>query len=309
MNLEAIKLSQLRALVAVAKAGNFSEAALNLEISQSAVSHAIATLEDELGVVLLSRGRHGATLTPIGEQIVSHAREIMGLVEGIGKAANLAKGLESGEVRVVSFRSAGTHLLPIVIAQFRQRFPGISVSLLEFRGDDKVEQWLREGRAEIGIICLPPSDGFQTWELAHDEYVVLLPPDVKVPGNRLTWEFLESYPLILPPQTDYCYTLIRGHLTTVGRTVKPTFEIMEDSTIVSMVMQGLGATIMARLAAEPLPPEIQVYRLPVPLERTIRAAIVEEALYSPAVYAFLETLKQISADLFSSKFYANRRSA
>jgi hypothetical protein len=63
-----IKLSQLRALVAVAECGNFSEAALHLEVSQSAVSHAIATLEDELGVVLFTRGRHGATLTPIGER-------------------------------------------------------------------------------------------------------------------------------------------------------------------------------------------------------------------------------------------------
>jgi DNA-binding transcriptional LysR family regulator len=90
MNLEAIKLSQLRSLVTVAKHGNFSEAALHLQVSQSAVSHAIASLEEELGVVLLSRGRHGATLTPIGEQIVCHAQEILGLVEVIGKEAQLS---------------------------------------------------------------------------------------------------------------------------------------------------------------------------------------------------------------------------
>jgi DNA-binding transcriptional ArsR family regulator len=59
-----LKISQLRALVAVANHGNFSEAALHLELSQSAVSHAIASLEEELGVMLLSRGRHGAHLTP-----------------------------------------------------------------------------------------------------------------------------------------------------------------------------------------------------------------------------------------------------
>jgi hypothetical protein len=58
------KLSQIRALVAVAEFGSFGEAALQLGLTQPTVSHAIATLEDELGVILLARGRHGAQLTP-----------------------------------------------------------------------------------------------------------------------------------------------------------------------------------------------------------------------------------------------------
>ncbi len=61
-----VKLSQLKIVVAVAEQKNFGEAALDLGISQSAVSHAIAALEDSLGVILFSRGRHGATLTPVG---------------------------------------------------------------------------------------------------------------------------------------------------------------------------------------------------------------------------------------------------
>jgi DNA-binding transcriptional LysR family regulator len=308
MNLEAIKLSQLRALLAIAKHGNFSEAALHLEISQSAVSHSIATLENELGVVLLSRGRHGATLTPIGEQIVSHAQEILNLIEVMGKEARLSNGLQTGQVRVVSFRSAATHLLPIVIAQFRKRFPGINVTLSEHRGDDQVEQCLREGRADIGLICLPPPNDFQTWELMRDEYVVLLPPDAELPGNQLTWEHLATYPLIMPNHTDYCSILIRGHLKQMKQPLKAAYEIQEDSTIVNMVMQGLGATIIARLAAEPLPPNIQIYSLPHPLKRVIRAAIVAEALYPPAVYAFLDTLKQVSSQFLVPQSHSVDRS-
>ncbi|NJO42318.1 MAG: LysR family transcriptional regulator [Cyanobacteria bacterium RU_5_0] len=294
MNLEAIKLSQLRCLVAVAKSGNFSEAALNLSVSQSAVSHAIASLEDELGVVLLSRGRHGATLTPIGEQVVCHAQEVLRLIEVIGKEASLSKGLEGGQVRISSVRSAATHLLPEVIAKFRQRYPGISVTIMEHRGDDRIEQALREGRADVGIICLPPSPDLQTWDLLRDEYIALLPPDAKVPNNQLTWDHLATYPLIMPPHSDYCAVLVRVHLTGLQQPVNAAYEIREDSTIVSMVMQGLGATIIARLAAEPLPPDVQIYRLPVPLERVIRAAVFAEALHPPAVYAFLDTLKEVS---------------
>ncbi|PSB55406.1 LysR family transcriptional regulator, partial [filamentous cyanobacterium CCP1] len=61
-----MNLSQLRAIVAVAEVGNFSEAALLLRLTQSTVSHSIASLEEELGVPLFVRGRHGATLTPAG---------------------------------------------------------------------------------------------------------------------------------------------------------------------------------------------------------------------------------------------------
>jgi DNA-binding transcriptional LysR family regulator len=293
MNLESIKLSQLRSLVAVAKHSNFSEAALSLQVSQSAVSHAIASLEEELGVVLLSRGRHGAILTPVGERIVSQAQHILTLIEGIGKEANLAKGLQGGQVRIASFRSAATHVLPGVIAQFRSAFPGISIALSECRGDDGVEQALRDGRVDIGFTCLPPPAEFETWEVLWDEYIVLLPPNAEVPGDRLTWEQLNAYPLITPPSSDYCSILIRQYFAQQKQVLQTAYEIQEDSTIVSMVMKGLGATIIARLAAEPLPPEVKIYELPVPLKRLIRVAILKDALHPPAVYAFLDILKQM----------------
>jgi DNA-binding transcriptional LysR family regulator len=72
-----------------------------------------------------------------------------------------------------------------------------------------------------------------------------------------------------------------------------TYEVREDSTMVGMVAQGLGAAIIPRLAAEPIPPEVQVYSLPVPLERAIGVAVVANALQTPAVFAFLDTLRDV----------------
>lgn len=151
INSSRIKLSQLRALVAVVEYSNFSEAALHLELSQSAVSHAIATLEEELGVLLLSRGRHGAHLTPVGERVTNHARSVLQLLEAMVKEANLEKGLHGGSVRLASFRSVATHLLPAMIAQFRSHFPKIAVTIIEHFDYVGVEQALREGRADIGF--------------------------------------------------------------------------------------------------------------------------------------------------------------
>jgi DNA-binding transcriptional LysR family regulator len=287
-----IKLSQLRALVAVAECENFTEAALQLNVSQSAISHAIASLEEEVGVVLVSRGRHGATLTPVGEAILVDAQNIMRSIEEIGHKADTAKGLEGGQVRVASFRSVSTHILPAVIAKFRQTFPAIAISLTEHQNLDIVEQQLRHGLADIGFTYLPTSEEFETWELFRDDYVVLLPPSAAHVGDPITWEELKQYPLIVTPGEDGCRMLLRREFSKCNQTLNVAFEVREDSTIVSMVGQGLGAAIIARLAAEPLPTHIPVRRPPIPLERVIGIATLREALHTPAVYAFLDALKR-----------------
>jgi DNA-binding transcriptional LysR family regulator len=296
-NRDGIKLSQLRALVAVAKHGNFSEAALQLDISQSAVSHAIASLEGELGVVLLSRGRQGARLTPVGERITAHATEMLQLLDCISKEANLAKGLNGGEVRIACFRSVATHVLPEIIAEFRRIYPAIAVTIQEYRGDEGgyevAEQSVRTGRSDIGFTCLSPGAEFESLEVMSDEYYVLFPPTYDVPPGPLTWEQILEYPLILPPDDDACAHLIHTHFAKFTKAIVPTYRIREDSTIIGMVMKGLGITIMAQLAAEPLPSAIQVRPLPVALERKIYTIIRSNALHSPAVFAFLDLLKRM----------------
>lgn len=285
-----LKISQLRILVEVANYRNFSEAALHLEISQSAVSHAIATLEAELGVILFNRGRNGADLTPVGEQLVLPAKEILNLLQKMATEANRAKGLKGGNVRLVAFRSAATHILPALIAQFRRQFPLIKVSVTDIEEHFEIENILRSGQADIGIVDLPCSQEFETWEIYRDEYVVLLPRSLKLNQTRLTWEQLATYPLIISVNNS-CSLKIRQYLQRSLKPVNIAYEMKQDSAMTSMAMQGLGAAILPQLATEPLPKQLKVYSLPIPLERIIEAAIVKNALHTPAVYAFLDVLK------------------
>lgn len=288
-----LKISQLRALVAIAETGTFSDAALQLDLSQSAVSHAIATLEEELGVVLLSRGRQGAVLTPLGEDVTAEARNMMQSLEKIGQLAQQARGLQQGRVRIAGFRSVATHILPEVIQQFRSYYPGVQVKIEEFHHFRQVEREVRQGRADIGFTYLPTTTEFETWELLRDRYVLLLPPNAEQPTGPYDWETLAHQSLILAPQGDGCRDLIGRYFAAADYEVEPVYEVREDSTILSMVQQGLGATIMARLAAEPIPPKLRVAELPVPMERIIGVIQLADALQPPPVYAFMETLKQV----------------
>jgi DNA-binding transcriptional LysR family regulator len=285
-----IKLSQLLALVTVAEHRNFSEAALRLEISQSAVSHAIASLEEELGVVLFYRGRHGAHLTPVGERINVHARQALGLVNAIEKEADLEKGLEGGIVRIACFRSVATHILPTAIAKFHTLFPDITITITENEGFLSIEESLQTGYADIGFTYLPTSKEFETWEILRDDYILLLPPTSNLNTQQISWKQLAQFPLIIS-SLNPCYDYIMPYLNQADYPMKIAYQIREDSTIVSMVGQGLGAAIMPRLAAEPLPPGIKECNLPVPLQRIIGVGILANALHAPAVYAFLDALR------------------
>lgn len=290
-----LKISQLRTLVAVAEYQNFSEAALHLELSQSAVSHAIATLEAQLGVILFHRGRNGADLTHVGKQLVVPAKQILNLLEKIAIEANRAKGLSGGNVRLVAFRSAATHILSPLIAQFCSKFPSIEVSVSEVDEDIEIENLLRLGKADIGLIHLPTAaEDLETWEIQRDEYVVLLPRNQNLSQSKLSWQQLAAYPLIIS-SIGSCSTRIRQHLQQSPEPLSIAYEMREDSTMISLAIQGLGAAIIPLLAATPVPPELQVYSLPTPLERIIKTAIIKDALHTPAVFAFLDTLKNYDA--------------
>ena len=284
-----LKISQLRALVAVADCQNFSAAALELDLSQSTVSHAIAQLEEELGVQLVKRGRQGARVTPVGDRVVTQARQILHLLEGIAREANRDKGLDGGLVRIAAFRSAATHLLPIAIARLHLHCPNIQVDIGEYGETYEIEQALKQREADIGVAECFTGEGFSTWEIVEDEYIALLPPRSKE-KTQLTWQQLASYPLILSRHSS-CSARIRKCLQQSEVPIEIAYEIQEDSTAIAMVMRGLGATVLPRMAAEPIPAGVKVCQLPCHLSRTLGASILENALHPPAVFAFLDALR------------------
>ena len=120
--------------------------------------------------------------------------------------------------------------------------------------------------------------------------MVLLPPSRTLAPLQLTWDDLSQYSFILYNYAE-CTSVVRQHWQAWGQTLKVAYEIKEDSTIVSMVSQGLGAAVLPKLAALPIPEGIQVRSLPVPLERQIGAAVLTNVWHSPAVFTFLDLLK------------------
>ena len=289
-----MKLSQIVSFVAVAKYKKFSQAAVELDLTQPTVSHAIATLENDLGVQLLLRGKKGIELTPAGESVLAHCQQILNSIEEIHREASRYKSLENGKIKISAFRGASAQLLPKIRACFKTKRPQIEIQIVEEKDCPQVEQMVYEGRADLGFTILPTVKELDTIEVLRDEYVVLLPPNLKPldKTKKISWTQLISLPIISYPNQNSCYKQIEAYFKAAGYQFQPAEQVRESDTIVSLVATGLGAAILPQLSVFHTPKGVSVCQLPQSLQRIVVAATPKDTDLSHAVWAFIDFLKQ-----------------
>lgn len=286
---EKIKLSQLRALEATAATGSFSEAALQLNVSQSTISHSIAALEDALGVMLIHRGRQRASLTPVGDRIFSQTQQVLDLIGQMGKEASRARGIDGGLVRIAAYRSMASEVLPEAIAILHQRHPSVQVTITEYETIRDLTDSLSDGKADFAIAELLKGEEYETFLIMEDPFIALVPAGDY--PNPLTWDTLRSEPLITS-SSDCCRTILT-FLKQANPPIEVAYLISSDSTAVSMTRQGLGITILPKLAAQPIPPEVGVAQLPFSMSRPLGISWHKSALLTPATFALLDVFKDL----------------
>ena len=245
-----MKLQQLKTFLAIIDTKSFSEAAASLGVAQASVSYAVAELEKELGVKLLARNHAGATPTDIGERVAVHARQMLSLEATIEQEAQLILGELKGQLRIASFRSAAAHIMPPVVARLRSEHPALSLSITKVENLlGSIKTILNEAKTDVAFMQLVDAHDFIFWELMRDPYIVLTPETSFPDRNCLNLQDLENEALILYDANDKCGFPIRQLLRDRAPDLKATYEVKQDSTILSMVAQGLGTSIMPTLAS------------------------------------------------------------
>ncbi|WP_042883512.1 LysR family transcriptional regulator [Cupriavidus necator] len=160
-----MKLHQLRVLLAVAEHGSIHEAARALHISQPALSKAIAELERELGVTLLSRSVRGVSLTAYGLALVKRASVVEQELRHALEDIESIRGHAEAELNIGFTAVASSGPLPAAMAAFRQRFPNVTLRAFELR-PQQIQEGLREGRLDLGLISTNSGPGSASlqWE-------------------------------------------------------------------------------------------------------------------------------------------------
>ncbi|MFD8191436.1 LysR family transcriptional regulator [Streptomyces wuyuanensis] len=294
-----IEARHLRVLRAVAATGSFSAAARELGCTQPAVSQQMKALEASAGTPLLVRAGREMRLTQAGEALVRHAAGILaGLTAAEEEVAAIA-GLRAGRVRLVSFSSGSSTLVPTALAALRAAHPGTRVSLVEAE-PPRSEEMLREGDCDVALAFRYGTGGTEWADLVvrpllSDRLVGLVPE-----GHRLADAGSVSIAdLADEPWIAGC-PRCRRQLVAVceesGFTPRIDFATDDYPAVVGLVGAGLGVAVLPELALESvLPKGARTVAVEPSVHREIVALTLPDLAQVPAVAATLDRLALAAA--------------
>jgi LysR family hydrogen peroxide-inducible transcriptional activator len=246
-------LTELKYIVAVARAKHFGHAAESCFVAQPTLSVAIKKLEDELGVTLFERGGSEVSVTPVGAQIVAQAERVLEQTAAIKELAKQNKDPLAGPLRLGVIYTIGPYLLPPLVKNLIDKVPQMPLVLQE-NFTVKLLELLRQGELDAAIMALPLPDHGMLMQTLYDEPFVVATPRAhpwsrrrEIPADDLKAEtmlLLGSGHCFRDQVLEVCPEMAR--FSSPGNGMQRTFEGSSLETIRHMVASGIGLTVLPR---------------------------------------------------------------
>lgn len=278
-----MSLNAYGVFVAIAERGSFAAAAHQLNLSPSAVSHALASFEQELGFTLFVRNRSGVRLTVGGEALLPSVREVLQCNDKLRQQASKLLGLESGTVRIAAFASISVAWLPNIIRSFAKLYPKIDVTI-EQGGYDDVAERIFKSQSDLGFIILPAPPGLDVTPLYADPLMCIAPLGFAPKGQAyITAPELADHNVVLQGGDVGKETqqLLSKHKISVRSSARA----IDDAAIIGIVESGLGISVMPELALLKNTSEVQVFPFYPPESRVIVLVSPSQDSLAPAAKA------------------------
>ena len=296
-----MNIQKYMAFVKTAEYGSFTKASEILQYSQSGISRMIHDLEEEWNVVLLERGRAGVRLTSDGVRLLERAKSICDEYEKLRQEVEELNGLESGLIRIGTFSSVATHLLPELIEGFQKKYPNIEYEFLI--GDyTEIENWIAIGRIDCGFLRLPTCPEYETIFIKEDPFRAVLAKEKDKTSSLLAGEnhnvhendcfqikSLEGQKFLLLEKEENTEISDILKLYNVHPDVRVT--TWDDYAIMSMVERKIGTAILPDLILKRIPYDVEVRPLDVPACRKIGLAYKSKETCSAVMRRFLEYIR------------------
>lgn len=288
-----MEMQQLRYVVAVSRAGNFSRAAEQCHVAQPSLSQQIQKLEDELGERLFHRLRREVKLTAHGEVFLRRAVRILEEADAAKREAAEARNLLRGTLTIGVLPTIAPYLLPGVMAQFTERFPGVQMVVQE----DTTERLLKLAHGyeiDIALASQPiQDDRLEIKELFSEALLLALPPGHPLTRKRaVTAADLDGEQLMVMKAGHCLGDQVLGFCDRQDVRSRISFRSSQLETIQALVASGLGISLIPAMAArggrENLP-EYRPFRSPAP-ERKIVAVWPRQRPPSRAAAEFLKMI-------------------
>ncbi len=282
-----MSVTKYQVFLTVAACGGFTRAAEELHFTQSGVSHTVAALESELGVPLFVRNRGGVTLTADGRTLLPYIQALWDDANRLEQKAADLQGLETGLVRVATFNSVSVQWLPYMLKSFREKYPHIDFELLPCVENNQLETAVLTGQADCCFLSLPSASPLDSWLLHRDQWKVIVPYGHPMAGrDPFPAENLATEPFILlQEKSDHEVAAVFDRLG-----IRPNIQyiLRDDLSILAMVSNGLGISIMPELMLEHCPYPLVACSLPEPFYRNIGLAVKDKNTLSLSTRRFME---------------------
>ena len=242
-------LKQLRYLVALSEHEHFSRAAEACSVTQSTLSAGIKELETLLGASLAERTKRSVRLTPLGRDIAERSIVLLREAEDIVELAAAGRAPLTGDLHLGVIPTIGPFLLPKVLPAIRRRYPKLRLFLREEQTADLLTR-LADGRLDAVLMAFPyPTEGVRVRMLLDDRFRLACVPGHRLAGrNSVSDADIVGEPLMLLEE-GHC---LRGHALDAchmdERGMGREFEATSLATLVPMVAEGLGITLLPELA-------------------------------------------------------------
>lgn len=244
-----ITLKQLKYFERVARTRHFGNAAEQCAVTQPALSMQVQELEKTLGVQLIERSRSSVMLTEAGREIAGRATRILAETRDIVDFARNQGNILSGPLHLGVIPSVAPYVLPALLPLIRDQFPDLDLHLRETQTHNLVSELL-DGTLDLLLLALPiKNPEIETFKLFNDRFLLALPKSRSTPNRlRATPDLLQQDRLLLLEE-GHCLRDQALSFCSLRRVDNiDTFGASNLSTIVQMVANGLGMTLLPELS-------------------------------------------------------------
>lgn len=264
----------------VADIGSFHKAADILGLTPSAISHAIASMEAELGFSVLTRSKNGVTLTNYGEHLLPYVNAVLNSDESLRQFIAETNGLKSGKVKIGVFSSVCTNWLPDIMSSFEAKYPEVEIEV--FQGSyDEVAFWIKNGVVDLGFLSVSSAKDIPIEPLYNDPLVCVLPKGTKTEGEYMEVDDMRGYSFVT--QRESTDADIQTFLKEHSLSVQSSYHVVDDLSTVRLVEKGFGICLMPKLCMNDIPYDVDVFPIRGNPCRIIGIATMNPDFMAPAV--------------------------
>ena len=292
---------KVQALLAAVDLGSLTSAASELGYTQSGLTHMMNSLETELGLTLLLRGKSGVRLSPAGQELLPELRSLADAADALDLAAEQLRQRSCSTLRLGAYSSIARHWVPQIMAEYRKVCPDTQVSLIM---DGLVELYsaVRDDQLDCIMTSYDESlaQGFGWIPLWEDELVAVLPESFPLEGDVMPVERFDESQFLMPSQGADTYILpifaasprkIGPHIITTN---------LDDESIVSMVEHGLGVSLLSRLVVKGMNYQVKIVPISPKYFRSLGIIVSEKHMHDKNIRRLISCSQSIITAKYGS---------